>query len=178
MNKDEALRKAEAIGAKLAKRLMAKRPRRGSTWYRTWQINTAWEVSNIVARSWLKLSDYQFREEDDYSVLIDGKPVTVEVKGSLTQRDSPWPVSKGMGGWQRERRRAAIAKGSSIVLLQVAIKADASVRAAAIPLTLVNVLRGKDTVNYKRNVAYFLDYSFGKKRLNELLGAQWSSDEV
>ena len=118
----------------------------------------AWEVSNLVARLWFKLSGYQFREEDDYSILIDGKLVTVEVKGSLTERDPPWPVSKGMGGWQRERRRAAIAKGSSIILLQVAIKGDASVRAAAIPFTLVNVHGEKDTVDYERNIAYFLKY--------------------
>jgi hypothetical protein len=177
MDTDEALRKAEVLGSDLARRLQVEGPSSGFS-EREWKVGIAFQVSNLVARSWFRLSGWSFHEDDDYSVVMEGRPVSVEVKGSMTERDPPWPVSKGMGGWQRERRRAAIIKGYSFTLLQVAVKADTSVKAAATQLTLGNVPEGRHTANYRRKVAYFLKDSSGEKMLKEILGEDWAPDEL
>jgi hypothetical protein len=158
------LKQAEEYSARLAKRLLAKKPTPDMKL--AWQIGLAWRVSNSFTIHLFQIAHLQFVAEEgvveafhlpkskarwpktlygaDYRVMLPTGPVYIEVKGSLTDRTPPWPVSKGMGGSQRGRYRGLVSRGYHFVLFQVAVRTDGSVKAAIIPLTL-RLVSGKET---------------------------------
>jgi hypothetical protein len=119
------------------------------------KVSIAFAVSNAVVIQWLELCKEKaivsFEPGDDYLLTLpDGKRIVIEVKGSVSDKNPPWPIAKGMGGWQRERRRKQLSEGVRVLLVQVAVKKDASVGVSVLPLSLDSVLPGKDTADYRR----------------------------
>ncbi len=187
------LRQAETEGSKLAKKLLSRKngelsrnPKYQSKtkWggcsttigERVWRIDTAWKVSNAVARRWMELAGYQYALHDaspsglerllplkkpldvwnrgiggDYLAAMNNRLVSVEVKGSFTDSVPPFPPSRGMNGAQREVYRKVIRRGYSVILFQVAINKKGLVKAAVTPLDLKNLPSGRRTWSYQRN---------------------------